>query len=314
MRNPYPRSFRREPARPVRAVALALASVLLTGCLGTAEPDGPAEPSTDSAGNRDAPLFGMLPDKYQRTGVIRVGIDSIAPLVYPEGGRTVGMEVDLVAALGKQLGVSFEFEHVEFPRLLGGLQDRRFDLAMSGIHDTEQRRSGRDGTGARTGPGVDFVRYFTAGTSVVVRKADSRGIASPADVCGRRIAVQQGTTVEDTARRQGRTCMAAGRPDVALDRCGTHKAVLESLERGTADAAMMDYPSAVHTAGRDPGRSGFEVVGDQLEPQPYGIAFAKGDDALREAVRFALKSVTDSGEYTKILKKWQVMDGALAAG
>ncbi len=304
-------SYSGDPVRRIHAVALAFASVLLVGCQASGRPTDATEQSAGSPHRQEAPLAGLLPDKYQRTGVIRVGIDSIPPLVYPEGGRTVGVEVDLTAALGKLLGVTFEFEHADFSELIGGLQSQRFDLAMSGIHDTRQRRQGVDGTGADTGPGVDFVRYFTAGTSVVVRKGRGQSIASPADVCGRKVAVQQGTTVEEAALKQGRTCKAVGKPDIVMDKYETHKEVLESLERGRADAAMMDYPSASYTANQAPGSGAFEVAGGQMDPKPYGIALPKGADRLREAVQSALKSVIDSGEYTKILKKWRVADGAL---
>ena len=40
----------------------------------------------------------------------------------------------------------------------------------------------------------------------------------------------------------------------------------------------------------------------------YGLAFAKGTDALREAVNKALAEMKDDGTYTKIFKKWFEQD------
>ncbi|MFD3947907.1 transporter substrate-binding domain-containing protein [Streptomyces sp. NPDC058579] len=282
-------------------------AALLTGCLAAPQPDDPSFAP-------GAPLFEMLPEKYRLGGLVRVGINSMPPLVYPQGGRMIGVEPDLAAVLGERLGVSFQFEHAEFADLLPGLEANRFDAVMSGIHDTRSRREGTDNDGTRTGAGVDFVRYFKAGTSILIRKGRSGQIAGLSDLCGRKVVVQKDTTVEETARQQARACEESDQRAPTVDPKGSHKDVLDTLAAGGVDAALMDYPSATHSARlTDSGRT-FEVAGPQARPAPYGIAFAKDADKLRDAVEAALKSVIDSGEYAKILKKWDVAEGALTSG
>ncbi len=60
------------------------------------------------------------------------------------------------------------------------------------------------------------------------------------------------------------------------------------------------------------GRNGgqFEVAGGQLQPGPYGIAVAKDNAVLRDLLAKALDQVIRSGDYEKVLTKWNVTAGA----
>jgi polar amino acid transport system substrate-binding protein len=55
----------------------------------------------------------------------------------------------------------------------------------------------------------------------------------------------------------------------------------------------------------------FEIVGDQVEAGPYGIAVAKDNTELRDALQAAVQAIIDNGEYKKIVEKWGVADGAI---
>lgn len=62
------------------------------------------------------------------------------------------------------------------------------------------------------------------------------------------------------------------------------------------------------TAG---GGKDFELVGEQVEAAPYGIAVAKGNTELRDALKAALDAVIKNGEYEKIIAKWGVEAGSV---
>jgi polar amino acid transport system substrate-binding protein len=66
----------------------------------------------------------------------------------------------------------------------------------------------------------------------------------------------------------------------------------------------------VKTSG---GGNDFQVVGDQVEAAPYGIAVAKNNTQLRDALQAAMDAIIKNGEYEKILTKWGVTDGAVKA-
>ena len=176
------------------AVAL-LPALLLAGCS--------AAGSENEAGQGprlevDQELHEMLPDGVRERGSLRVGTDaSYAPMSsYGEDGRTiVGVEPDLGKALGQVLGVKVVFQPVDFTAIIPGVQAGTLDLGMSAMTDTEQRAEH-----------VDFVNYFSAGTSILVQRGNPAGITEINDLCGKVVAVEKGTTQVDLLDRSQANC------------------------------------------------------------------------------------------------------------
>lgn len=136
----------------VGAIAVA-GALLLTGCGDQTESK---DASGDSTSKSTAPLAEKLPQAIRDKGVIKVGSDiAYAPVEFKdESGKTVGIDPDLADAMGKQLGVKFEFENGTFDTLLGGLRSDRYDIAMSAMTDTKDRQEGVDSaTGKKVGQG-----------------------------------------------------------------------------------------------------------------------------------------------------------------
>lgn len=48
-----------------------------------------------------------------------------------------------------------------------------------------------------------------------------------------------------------------------------------------------------------------------IEAGPLGIAVAKQDTELRDAIRKALDAITDDGTYKKLIDKWEIPAGAV---
>jgi polar amino acid transport system substrate-binding protein len=78
-----------------------------------------------------------------------------------------------------------------------------------------------------------------------------------------------------------------------------------------ADVVSADYPVAAYSVKTSGGGKYFEIVGDQVEAGPYGIAVAKDNTKLRDALQAAIQAIIANGEYEKIIKKWGVEDGAV---
>ncbi|MFE1953127.1 transporter substrate-binding domain-containing protein, partial [Streptomyces sp. NPDC059524] len=123
--------------RLVAAGAVAVAGVLLlAGCgdqTGSGNDDGKA-----AGGSKSAPLADKLPKEIRDKGVVRVGSDlAYAPVEFKDkSGGVIGIDPDIAAAMGKQLGVKFEFENGTFDTLVTGLRSNRYDIAMSAMTDT----------------------------------------------------------------------------------------------------------------------------------------------------------------------------------
>lgn len=260
----------------------------------------------------NAPLADKLPKEIRDAGVIKVGSDIAYPPVEfkDKSGKTVGIDPDLGDALGKQLGVEFQFDNGTFDTLLGGLRSKRYDLAMSAMTDTKNRQEGVDEeTGKKIGTGVDFVDYFTAGVSIYTKKGDDQGIKTWADLCGKKIVVQRGTVSHDLAKAESKKCK--GGKKIAIESFDNDQQAQTRLRSGGADAGSSDFPVAAYAVKTSGGGKDFELVGEQVEAAPYGIAISKKNPELRDAIKAALDAIIKSGDYDKIISKWGVEDGAV---
>lgn len=307
------RSIRRTTATQSRIAAVGAIAVagtlLLTGC-GDQTKD--KDNGSGGASTASAPLADKLPDSIRKAGVVKVGSDiAYAPVEFKDSsGKTVGLDPDLADAMGKQLGVKFQFENGTFDALLTGLRSKRYDIAMSAMTDNKSRQDGVDpDTGKKVGEGVDFVDYLTAGVSIYTRKGDTSGIATWSDLCGKKIAVERGTVSEDLAKAEAKKCPSGKK--LTIEAFDDDQQAQTRLRSGGADAASSDFPVAAYAVKTSGGGKDFQLVGEQVEAAPYGIAVAKQNTQLRDALQAALNAVIKSGEYQKILAKWGAADGAV---
>ncbi|MGX1272304.1 ABC transporter substrate-binding protein [Streptomyces phaeoluteigriseus] len=310
------RSIRRTTAARTRLAAVGTLAVtgalLLTAC-GDQTKDNDSG-SSDTASTSTAPLADKLPQAIRDKGVIKVGSDiAYAPVEFKDSsGKTAGIDPDIAAAMGEQLGVKFEFQNATFDTLIGGLASKRYDIAMSAMTDTKDRQEGIDGdTGKKVGAGVDFVDYFTAGVSLYTNAGDTQGIKTWDDLCGKTMAVQRNTFSHDLAKDQAAKCKKDGKAALKIEDFATNPEAETRMRSKGADVVSADFPIAAYSVKNAGGGKYFEIVGDQVEAGPYGIAVAKDNAELRDALQAAVQAIIDNGEYKKIIEKWGVADGAI---
>jgi polar amino acid transport system substrate-binding protein len=286
--------------RPVSVLLplAAVAALALSACGGSSSGDNP----TISASGTGAPLAASLPQAVRDAGVLKVGSDvAYAPVEFfdTDNKTVIGIDPDIAKALEAQLGIKLTFQNATFDGLITSLRSKRIDLIMSAMSDTPERQKS-----------IDFVDYFSAGTSILVKKGNPAKINSLDDFCGKTIALQRGTTQEDVAKAQTTKCKAAGKPLKVLAFDRDTEALLQ-VKQGRAVADMNDFPVAAYSAKTSGGGNDFEVVGAQLEAGPYGIGVRKEDTAIRDALQKAMQAIIDNGEYAKVLEKWNVKQGAV---
>ncbi|MFI6965425.1 ABC transporter substrate-binding protein [Streptomyces sp. NPDC050149] len=298
----------------VGAIAVA-GTMLLTACGDQTKnnsSDSASAKTSDGASTAASSPADLLPADIKSKGVIKVGSDiAYPPVEFKDGsGKTVGIDPDLAAALGKELGVEFQFENGTFDTLVTGLRAKRYDIAMSAMTDTKDRQEGIDPeTKKKVGEGVDFVDYFTAGVSIYTKKGDDQGIKTWADLCGKKIAVQRNTVSNDLAKAESKKC--TGGKKIAIESYDNDLQAQTRLRSGGADAGSSDFPVAAYAVKTSGGGKDFQIVGEQVEAAPYGIAVAKGNDQLTKAIQAALEAIIKNGEYEKIIAKWGVEAGAV---
>lgn len=252
----------------------------------------------------DAAAVALLPDHIRKAGVLVVGanLQQVPSDFFAADGKTpIGAEVDLVHAIGVVLGVKIRYLQMPFGSLIASLKSGRIDLTMSAMNDTKTREKT-----------IDFVDYFNAGIGVLVRKGNPSKILSPADLCGKTVALQSGTTQEAFAEAQSKKCTAAGKQAVNIKVISTAAEEEQSLRTGRFDAVLDDTPEGAYIS---------QIAGDgqyfQLAPippingGPYGIGVAKNNPQLAKAVQAALQKLITDGTYGKILADWGLGSGAI---
>ncbi|MFJ3901078.1 ABC transporter substrate-binding protein [Streptomyces sp. NPDC090025] len=298
----------------VAAIAVA-GSMLLTACGDQTESGSTKDGGSSSApASGKAPLFSKLPADIQKAGVIKVGTDATyAPMEFKKGEQIVGVDPDIAAALGKQLGVTFQFESGTFDTLLTALPTGRTDIVMSSMTDTKARQEGLDDKGKKTGTGVDFVDYFTASTGILVKKGNPANIKSLDDLCGKKLAVQRGTTYEQAAKDQAAKCVKDGKPALTFESFPTDAEAQTRVKAGGAVADLNDSPVAAYIAKTAGGGNDFEAVANKSDAGFFGIAVDKKNTQLRDALAAALDAAIKDGSYKAALDNWNAADGAIPA-
>ena len=224
------------------------------------------------------------------------------PFEFKQGDQIVGFDVDLGTAIARRLGVDAEFQDVKFDTILQALEEGKYDLSLSSFTDTRERESR-----------FDFVTYLSAGTMLMVPKGNPRHLRPDGlSLCGKKVAVEKGTTQEEELSRKDATrpdagtrvdtCRNAGKPVPIRMSYDDQDAANRALAGGDVDASLADSPSALYNAKQSGGR--VECSGRPYATALYGIAIPKREGDLRDAVYKAMKDLISDGTYRRLTGRW----------
>jgi len=243
-----------------------------------------------------------VPAAIKSKGTITVAADaSYAPneFVGSDGHTVVGMDADLSNALAAVMGLKANIVNATFDTIIPGLSGGKYDMGASSFTDTKAREKV-----------VNFVDYFSAGTSFFTKSSGGTSVTGLADLCGKTVSVESGTTEESDAQGQSKKCTSAGKPKVSVLVFPTQTAANLALSSGRAEISMADSPVAAYQVKQSHGA--FKLVGPTYGTAPYGLALPKAS-GMAPAVLAALKVLEKNGTYMSILTKWGIQSGALPA-
>ncbi|QTD45721.1 glutamine ABC transporter substrate-binding protein [Ottowia testudinis] len=214
---------------------------------------------------------------------IKVATDAtFPPMEFVENGKRTGFDIELMEALARSMGRPIEWTDIDFKGLVPGLVSRRFDVALSAIYITDERKKV-----------VDFTQPYYAGGLVVMVKDGNASIAKPADLAGKKVSVQVGTKSVQFLKEKY--------PQAQLVEVEKNQEMFNLVDIGRADAAVTGKPAAYQYART---RGGLRVLPEQLTTEEYGIAVRKDLPELTKALNDALAKVKADGTYDKIVGKW----------
>jgi ABC-type amino acid transport substrate-binding protein len=214
-------------------------------------------------------------------GTLLVGSDiPFPPFEQGDPPDYEGFDIDVINAIGEEMGLDVEIVDVPFDLVLSG-GSGRFDLAIAATTITPARENRLDFSDP----------YFESEQSLLV-PADG-DVQSIDDLTSDTVVgAQDGTTGETYAEENSE---AEVRPFQEIDDA------YNALAGGQVDAVMNDIDPNNTAAEENPD---LEVVETYPTGEQYGIVFPEGNDALIEAVNEALATVKEDGTLDEIYQEW----------
>jgi polar amino acid transport system substrate-binding protein len=255
-------------ALAVMLTACSLTAGALAGCAQQAQPE-PVRPR-------------VTPPLIRESGVLRVGVDAGYPPFagVVEGSRTVGLDVDVAAAIAEKLGLRLEVVDVR-PAVLGrALRDREVDIALGArpIADAMLADAAFAGSYLTDAPGF----FSTKDTSVTVGTLGEW-----------RVVVQQSSPAY--------WAMRGGVKPERLLATPTLRAAFQEMVDGRAEVVAGDAVVGAYIARDFPG---VRFAGQIGEGVPLGVAVSREATGFEPVVRRALDELASTGVLDAIRGKW----------
>ena len=237
-------------------------------------------------------LIMILSASAALADTFKMGIDAeYPPFSYlDDSGNYAGFDVDVCKAVCDKLGWELEIVPINWDTKLISLDNKEHDCVWSGMTILD---SMKDAGYVLSAP------YFD-NSQVILTKKDS-GITTLADLAGKRVAVQLGTSGEELLANEQlelAKTFESGAP-ITMENfniCATE------LAAGGVDAVAIDLPVAANKLKLFPD---FVILEETLGIEQYGICFRKGDEELCKKVEDALAELVADGTYLEIANKYE---------
>lgn len=242
-----------------------------------------------------AMLTGTLA-KVRESGAVAIGYrESSVPFSFLNArqepvGYSIELCRELVTAIADAVNKSLAIKWVPVT------SDSRIEAVERGAVDLE---CGSTTSNLERQKRVSFSpTIFVSGTKVLVKKGSP--IKSFRDLAGKRVAVTAGTTNEKTLRELSQKFRLGIDLLVARD----HADSFGLVKSGQADAFATDDVLLHGLIAREAAKAQYEVVGDYLSYDPYGIMYRKGDAQLTKVINDAFQVLAQDGEIERQYKRW----------
>lgn len=200
-------------------------------------------------------------------------------------GTVVGIEVEIMELVAKDLGVELEIEQMDFDSVLPGIAAGKYDVGVSGITVTEKRQK----NALFTDP------YCLAAQAIVVLEGSP--ITKKADLEGKKISVQTGTTAESYGLEN----------NYNVSGFAANSDAQTALINGNVDAWVIDDLTAAEMvkAYNENNDKKLVILDEAMTTEPYAFAFQLGSDDLVNKINETLNKLITDGTVKSIFDKYE---------
>ena len=262
-------------------LAGAMSASLLAGCGGG---NTNATENTDSNTAENTETESDLA-YVQEKGTLVVGITEFEPMDYQNAdGEWIGFDADMAKAFAESLGVTAEFQVIDWDNKVMELDGKTIDVVWNGMTLTDEVTSAMECTNA-----------YCNNAPVVIVPSDVADQYQDVDsVKGLSFAVESGSAGMAEVQALGATYTEVSDQATAL----------MEVASGTSDAAVIDSLMAAAMVGEGTSYADLTyTVG--LNSEEYGVGFRKGSD-LAEKLNEFFKTSYDDGTMMQIAEQYGV--------
>lgn len=284
------------------ATVTALAGAAFFGLVGCSAPAAPAATgaatSTSTADVNDE-ARALLPDDVRERGTLRLTADFMyPPFTFMDGEDRSGLDFELGNELAHRLGLEAEWTtQSSFDAIVPSVQNGRFDAAMDSINANPERLQA-----------VSFVTYIRTYAVLVVPKGNPAGL-DPENLCGSVMSVGSASADLPLEQQYSLDCVSAGQDPIEINQYTTTNDQMLSVQSGRSEGSAQGSAPAAYMIGQagdtyeslGPIR---QLNGDLMRSAQAGIAFAKTNTALGEAMQVVMADMQSDGFYSTVVEKW----------
>ena len=207
-----------------------------------------------------------------------------APYEYYKNGEIVGVDIDIVNEIAKELGYELEIKDVAFDSIINEVKTSKSDIGAAGISYTKERAEE-----------VDFSVNYAESRQIIVVKDDST-ISSPNDLSGKKISVQLGSTAD--------SYLTENYNNISLVREKKFLAAIQDLKDDKVDCVVMDEVPAKELVS-----PGLKILSDPVTTDSYGMIVKKGNTKLLNVTNRVIKKDNSKKSIINSFYKSVIYDG-----
>ena len=216
-----------------------------------------------------------------------IGIDDkFAPLGFRDKNNDiVGFDIDYAKAAAEKMGVTPEFQPIDWKTKESELSSGRIDLIWNGYTITDEREEK-----------VLFTKPYLKNSQVVAVLADSE-LAKLDDLEGKVIGLQSLSSASDALNANPIASKVK-----TITEFSDNVLALNDLKTGRLDAVVIDEVVINYYMTQQPNT--FKVLDESLAPEEYGVGVRKDDQELLDKLQKALDEMNEDGTAAEISQKW----------
>lgn len=241
-----------------------------------------------STNSKEEDSYDSILDK----GKIIMGLDdTFAPMGFKDSsGEIVGFDIDLSKEIGKRMGVTFEYQTIDWALKETELKAGNIDVIWNGYTITEERKEK-----------VLFSNPYLDNSQLIIVLNDSP-IKSKTDLKGKTVAAQQSSSAVDAVMAdESNSIKTFNKGEIV--QYPSNNDVFNDLASGRSDAIVVDETLGRYYMQQNKDID-YRVLEDNYGKEEYAIGLRKTDSELKKAIDENLAAIKKDGTYDKIYGKW----------